>query len=292
MTDNLNNKNNKSANKTIADAYGDAEIRIKPIEDKALNKKHSLLNNAAIILSLISIYLMALLYAYDLGVYEVYKIPVNYSDIDIRRFLPLLVSGIGIYVCIGYYAGSIKYDYIIKKNTFKFSRLLWGCVVLLTILSRYLNNEKLLILLSLLFPILFELMFFLYLLINKRDTKKETLSSQKYEMKVNEIIADHFVFFHMKKPIVAFCILLMIFAPFWSSFLSRQKTIYETLKINNCNYVIVSKAGENAYIETYDVCGDSAIIHTDEYMKISISEHKIRLVKFDKVEIESNIAHS
>lgn len=278
--------NENKNNKTIVDAYLDAEQRVKPIDNKELIRKQFVWSNAAIIISLLSIYLMALLYAYDYGIYEVYKIPVNYSDIDLRRFLPLLVSGIGLYVCIGYYTGSIKYDLIMKKNMSIFPRVLWGFVVLSSILSQYFNNKTLLTLLSILIPVLFELLFSLWLFLINRDVKYEALPSRKYEIKVNELVADHFIFSHMKKPIVVICILLIVFAPFWASFLSRQKTVYETLTINNCNYVIVSKVGENAYIETYELCGDSAIIHTEEYMKISVSDHKIRLAKFNKVEIE------
>lgn len=278
-----NAKNDKKPSpKTNYDAYREAEKHAKPIIDDFETKKSNFWKNAAIILTLLSIYLMALLYAYDRGFYAVYKIPVNYTNVDIRRFLPLLVSGLGVSVYVGYYVGSIKFDRMYKMNTYKFFRVLWGSSILMTILSQYIKNVVLCIVLSVGIPTIIEVFFYLS---KKIHIKEEELTPATYKMKVEDYVADRLLFFYMK-PVVAGMIILIIAAPFCGQYIAMHKTKYETLKINNRDYVIVATVGDNAYIEAVEVKDECAIIHTDEYMRITINDHTIKIADYKNVDID------
>ncbi|MBP5262070.1 MAG: hypothetical protein J6Z43_08095 [Clostridiales bacterium] len=272
----------KPTPKTNYDAHREAEVLTKPVIDDFETKKSDFWKNAAIILTLLSIYLMALLYAYDRGLYAVYKIPVNYTNVDIRRFLPLLVSSVGVSVYIGYYIGSLKFDRMHKNNPFKFLRVLWGSAILMTILSQYIKNVVLCIVLSVVIPTIIEVVFYLS---KNIKIKEEELTPATYKMKVEDYVADRLLFFYMR-PVVAVMIILIIVAPFCGQFIARHKTIYETLKINNRDYVIVSTVGDNAYIEAVEVKDECAIIHTDEYMRISINDHTFKIIEYKKVDID------
>ena len=253
----------------------------KPVIKDIETKKSDFWKNAAIILTLLSIYLMALLYAYDRGFYSAYRIPVNYTNVDIRRFLPLLVSGVGVSVYIGYYVGSLKFDRMYKKNSYKFYRVLWGSTIIMTILCRYIKNVILCIVLSVVIPTAIEVIFYLT---NKLKIKEEKLPPITYKMKVEDYVAERLLFFYLK-PVLLVMIIPIIVAPFCGEYIARHKTNYETLKINNRDYVIISTVGDSAYIEAVEVKDECAIIHTDEYMRISINDHMCRIVEYKMVVI-------
>ena len=274
---------NKSTSKTNIDAYREADSITKSVEVELKAKNINIIKNATIYLSLLSIYLMALLYSYDQGLYAVYNIPVSYSNIDLRRFLPLLVSGLGASVYLGYYVGSWKYHQIFKKNSYRFLRVFWGCTFLITVLNQYINNATILILISVLIPTILEIIFTIMMSYHFKEIE---LSPDNYMNKVENYVVDWFLFFYIKKPIVAFIIISIILAPFCGRYTAYHKTKYETLRINNFDYVIVSEVGDNAYIEAFEMSNGYAIIHTEEYMRISINDTPIRIIEFDKVVIE------
>ena len=152
----------------------------------------------------------------------------------------------------------------------------------MTLSNQYINSIVWRIAISIILPALIEAAF--YLIKNLRF-KEEELPPAIYKMKVEDYIADWFMFFHLRKPIIVLVIISIVLAPSFGKYVANHKTKYETVIINNCDYVIVSTVGDNAYVEAYDISDGHAVIHTDEYMRISINDHTIRTIEFNEVEI-------
>lgn len=267
--------------KTNYDAFREAKELTQPVKDDFELGKKKFLNNAATIISLVSIYLMAVLYAYDKGFYDEYNIITNYYDIDLRRFIPLLVQVIGLYVFISYYFGSLKYEQIHKERTFKYYRILWGSIIMEIILMQH-NNHIMNLIVSFAISTLVELI----LCWTNRTIKEEKLTKSSYKIKLEDNIADNFIFFMIRKPILIILIVIIIISPMWGKYTAHNRTEYEIITIDNKEYAIISKVGDNAYIENVDINKKSAVIYTDEYMKISALDIAIQKMNFDEVKIK------
>lgn len=275
--------NQDSTDKTNYDAYQEAAELTKPLIKDFENRRSFILQYAAVIISLVSVYLMAVIYAYDRGYFAVYRIPVNYSEVDLRRLLPLFVKSIASITYIGYYIGSLEYERIYQKKSLKFYRILWGSTVLMTVVVQYIHNVFICIGVSLVIPIVFELFVFV---IKSISIREEKLPPAAYKIRVEDFVFNQILSAYSKKPIIFLLVIVIIVAPFWGELTARQKLEYESISIGEQDYVIVSKVGDNAYIEPYDADDGNAVIHTDKYIRTAINDHEIRVIAFKSVSIE------
>ena len=76
---------------------------IAPIEEEAKKKRKELINNAATIISILTIGIFVTLYYYYSGYCKVYNIPINCAPIDIKSFIPVAGYAMTIFLWFLYY---------------------------------------------------------------------------------------------------------------------------------------------------------------------------------------------
>jgi hypothetical protein len=270
-------------NKTLYDAAKEAQNLTKDFEEKVKSKEKKFIENAAVIISVATIVLFIVLYAYSTGYYQVYGIPSNYFKMDLMMYLPVAIQICGLFMWMTYYFGSWKTDRVLKKNKINLLRIFWGFTIIMYILDSNGIIRSWSLLCSVIIAVIVEVVN--YLTPKIKLNKNMELSGVEYKYKVEDMTDDRIQFIVFRKG-VFIVILLVLFAPSWGQLKAINRTDYEIFDVEEETYVVIVDYQETALVQNAQMQGAELLIDTAIYKIIDKKDIDIKYKKFDRVTIK------
>lgn len=275
-----------SENPTLYDAFDEAKEIIQHEEKNQENKGKRIFENFATIISLAIVSLTMILYSYYSGYGEVYNIPPSVFPLKLEMFMPIAIQVLGLATYIIYYIASRKTDKVLKRNRINPLRILYGTLIVSTLLNS--NNINCLwsgvvcLIISVALPLVIEIFLFF---VNKPKKDKEITDSEKW-FKVEDFIYSRFVYTYYFKFGFVFLIIMLILAPNIGRVKARADLEYQTLIQNDMQYVIIVDYDDKLLVQRASEEKNVLTIYTDSYSYINKENLNIIYKKYDKVIIE------
>lgn len=271
----------KLEHKTARDAVVEAVNTIKPMEEKYSNRLTTLIKNAALVISLLTIFSMVILYAYNMGVLSVYNIPNNYISINLQNYIPILIKFCGSYYAFALYYIQLKSDKLLNKSNFNFLKLFYGVIISLSIIS-WLGFKKWGALVAALsISILIEIVhFFAFKKKKVQKSQEEQLDERLYKQKVENYIHDLLSFLLYNKTGIAFIAIIVLFAPTVGTMRASNKCDYELLDLSGEKYVVIVDYIDSAVMQK------ATVVEKEGQKELTIDISSYKIVLKENVNIE------
>ena len=275
-----------SENLTLYDAIDEAKEIIQHEEKNQENKGKKIFENFATIISLAIVSLTLILYSYYRGYGEVYNIPPSVFPLKLEMFMPIAIQVLGLTIYIIYYIASRKTDKVLKRNRINPLRILYGMLIVSTLLNsnniNYLWGGVVCLIIAIALPLAIEIFLFF---VNKPRKNKEIANSEK-RFKVEDFIYSRFVYTYYSKFGFAFLIIMLILAPHIGRIKARADLEYQTLIQNEIQYVIIVDYDDKLLVQHANEEKNVLTIYTDSYSYINKENLNIIYKKYDKVIIQ------
>ena len=272
--------------KTKYNAFDEATMIAEPVKKEYENKFNKIVQNAALIITLITIFSCVILYAFNTGVIKVYNIPNNYIYINLQTYIPIVMKLCGIYSYGVFYYVQHKTDKIFNKKRFNFLRLLYGEAIFLFATNWIGFEGPIPTIITLIIPVLIELFYFFAVQRRKPFKNKEISDESTYKFQVETYVQDALGFLYHNKKGVCFVIIAILFAPNIGTMYAKNKTDYEIINIKEDSYAIVVDYLDKAVIQKAQINKNELTIDSTTYQLISKEDIIIKCQEFEKVTIK------
>ena len=275
-----------SENTTLYDAIDEARQITQQEIEKQENKGKKIFENFATIISLSIVGLTLILYSYYRGYGEVYNIPPSVFPLKLEMFMPIAIQVLGLMIYIVYYIASRKTDNVLKRNRINPLRILYGTLIVSTLLNsnniNYLWGGIACLIIAIALPLAIEIILFFA---NKPKKNKEITDSEK-RFKVEELIYSRFVYTYHSKFGLAFLIIMLILAPHVGRIKAKANLEYQTVIQNDTHYVIIIDYDDKVLVQNANEGKNILTIYTDSYSYLNKENLNITYKKYDKVIID------
>lgn len=272
--------------KTKYHAMREAMEKVEPIKKKQEEKYENIIKHSALIITLLTVFSIIVLYAYNTGVTGAYNIPNNYISINLQSYIPIIMNICGIYCVCVTYCVEWKKDIILKKKKFNFLKLFYAEVIFfaITLWLGFEGNVSYII--AILIPIIFELILHFETKKQKESKNEEITDEQLYKRKVESYVHDSLSFLFYDKKSLYFLVIIIMLAPSFGKMYSYNKRGYEIINIEEENYAIIVDYLDSAIVQKVQIDKNKLIIDTNSYQLISKEKINIEYEKFENVTIK------
>ena len=260
--------------------------KVEPIKKKHEEKYKDIVKHSALIITLLTIFSIIVLYAYNTGVLGKYNIPNNYISINLQSYIPIIMNFCGIYYMCVLYCVQWKTDEIFNKKGFNFLKLLYAELIFFTVVNWLGFEGKVSAIVSLLVPIVFELILHFATKKQKESKNEEITDEQLYKQKVESYVHDSLSFLFYNKKGLCFLIIAIILAPSLGTMYANNKIDYEIISIEENNYAIIVDYLDGAVVQKAQINKNELIIDTTSYQLISKENINIEYKEFEKVTLK------
>ena len=274
---------------TNFDAAKKAKDIAAPIEEKSKQRRKTLLENAAAIISVFAIFLTVILFAYNKGFSSVFNVPVRCMPLDLKSYIPVAFIVGGILTTAFYYSALSKTEIALKKVRVNPIRILYGFIILQYFLIVIHFDYYLGKIWSLLAPALISLAIELILFLLRRPKKTKNISKAEYKIRVEDYIFDRVFFFQFVKTGLWVAVLAIILAPFIGKISAKANTDYEICEYNGGHYSVIVDYGERVLAQKSLEKDNTLIICTDEYTYIPKDGIVFVFKHYDSVKIVAEL---
>lgn len=272
--------------KTKYHAMHEAMEKVEPIKKKQEEKCESIIKHSALIITLLTVFSIIVLYAYNTGVAGVYNIPNNYISVNLQSYIPIIMKICGIYYVCVLYCVQWKTDIIFNKKKFNFLKLLYAELIFSTI-TLWLGFEgKVSCIISILIPIVFESILHFATKKQKNSKNEEITDEQLYKQKVESYVHDSLSFLFLNKKGLCFLIIAIMSAPLFGTMYANNKSDFEIINIEEENYAIIVDYLDSAIVQKVQINKNKLIIDTNSYQLISKEKMNIEYKEFENVTIK------
>ena len=264
---------------------GEAAARVSD-EIEESKEKTRLLHNGAILVSIITVLLLTVLYAYKQGYLKVYRIPAECIVLDLKSYIPFLIQICSVMLYFLWYVISFKTEKVLKKNRFNFMRLLYGTVILL-ILEQANNINAVIgfrgvLVISITVPVAMEILIF-----TARIPKKNKLLDEvTYQMRLEDRIGDMLFYRYFIKGGLLLIVIAIMSAQIWGGLMARSKDEYQLCVRNEEHYAVVYDYGDSVLAQLACEDQDKLTIDTSSYTYINKADTTFFHKKYEQVLIE------
>ena len=262
-----------------------AEELAAPIEEKSKKRRKALINNAATVISVLAIILTILLYAYNKGYCGVFNIPVDCMRFDLKSYIPVLISFVGIISYALLYSAILKIDLVLDQNRIHPMRIIFGFLII-KYLFAVSNIETLLgevwkYLLPAILSFLLELLMFLF----RGQKEEKEINKNKFEKKVFDSLLSRFMFPRILTPILFVMVVSVSFAAFFGYASAKAGTRYQICNFNDEQYAVIVSYDDRALVQKAQEDNNVLLICTSEYTFIPKEGTVFKFKQFDSVKI-------
>jgi len=239
----------------------------------------------AAIVSIGTIALFIILYAYEKAFYAVYNIPVSSINLDIKTFLEVATQVCFVYLLIVYYYSSYKTEKIKGHIRVNPLRWFWATLVFFNIYHFNSLPDKwyVVVPVCLLCPGVIELVLFV---INRQKKEEDkVLSKKEYDYKVDDLTANRIAYLFATKSGIIFIVLFTLLAYLWGNIKGINKRDFQVLQSENSKYVIIVDYKDKALVQKCEEQEDSIVIYINQYWFINKEDKMITYKKYKIAEI-------
>ncbi len=298
-------KESKSV-KTIRDAAVEAESITKPYDEQSQKRRQYAIQNAAAIISFLTVGLIIILYAFNRGYYGVYNIPIECVPIDLKSYIPVAIQAIGLAMIGLQYAMHLKTDSVLKKRRYNPLRVLYGTIILQSIIVN--NNYHFLwnklqldipftdryipigVVLSFLIPLAISAGIESFVYFSKtpifRPNFDETVTKQVYEMRKEEFVFEHFYYSYYIKGGIALIILAVLLVPSLGKLSAKAKRKYPIISVDDALYAVILIEADRCLVQPAIVQEKQLRIDTSSFRYYNKNAGEIWYQQFEDVAME------
>ena len=253
---------------TNYDAVKDAYKQIKPFEEEQQTKRKSILDNATVLITFISLGLLFLLFMYNSGIAEVYNIPVDCLSLDLKQYFSFVSMIIPWAVSIFWYFSLFKSDKIQEINRISVKRMFLGFIVLCGFIYKSNLYNWLGYVLSLIIPIgvclVVELLNKAFFKPIGRPLDSEIKKEEEYKKRVKSYV-ESFVLSSYYKKWVAVFLCCAVMSPIVGIVSAKARMEYQVFNINSIDYVVISDDSDRVIAQKAEIDDNALLIKTDSY---------------------------
>jgi|BioPla2DNA2_1021312.scaffolds.fasta_scaffold02091_8 hypothetical protein len=250
--------------------------------EKEQKKYKKVTVNIAAILSVAAILLLIILYAYSTGYYKVFNVPPSYFNLDLKLYLPVALQACAVFLLSSYYYASRKKDKAFKRNRIDLLRVFWVAWAMDIIFSLNNINGILYKVIACSVAIVFELVIY----IRGMPKEDKIISGSIYHLKLEDMVEREFLHSLYKRGYTIIIILIVLVAPYWGKMKAEHKMDYETVQLENKNYVIIVDYRDAVVMQPCSIIDDTLVIDTTQYLYKNKNDMVISYKKYNCVVIE------
>ena len=270
--------------KQMSDAIQKTIEQTNPTFEKFDKTRKKVFEHFAALISIGTIALFIILYAYEKSFYSVYNIPVSCINLDLKTFLEVATQICSVYVLIVYYYSSYKTEEIKGHIRINPMRWFWATLVLFHILQFNSLSDNWFITLPICFllPGIIELSLF----IKNKPLKNRQLSEKEYDYRIEDLTSRRIGFLFATKTGIIFIVLFTLLASLWGNIKGVNKMDFQVLRKNEVEYVIVVDYQDSALVQKCKVQDKEIVIFTDQYWVMNKEDNPITYKKYSETEIK------
>lgn len=243
-------------------------------------------NNSATIISLITILLFLIVYAYDCGFYKAYNIDLDCIEVEITDFLPVAMKLCGMCIYIVFYLVQISKDKIIKKQSINLLRIIYGAYILNYIalganVDNLIGGVTLLIMVFLI-SLLVEILWWKN---SKRKADRKYNSEEKQSI-IEGMIEDRIFYLIYNRYMLGIAVSIVLFASLWGGLSAKAKNEYQIFESEEVKYAVIIDRKDYIIAEKVTEEEDRLFINGASYTFFSKENKAFRIKEYSCVEIE------
>lgn len=292
----------KELSMTMKDAVIEAESITKPFEEESKKKRSYLIENATAIIAFLTVGLFIILYAFNTGYYGAFSIPVECISVDLKSYIPVAIQVIGLAMLIIRYISLVKTDVALKKNTINPMRILYGAIVLMSIITY--NHYHILLdtirinlptvnkyipvgmILVFAIPIAISVGVELYIYFLRKPRKNTKLNKQEYAMRMTDMVNDRFFYSYFYKGGLFIIVLAITIVPYLGKLSAKAKREYQIITVDDASYAVIFTEADRYLVQSATVQGEELTIDTSSFKYFDKDAGEVRYLQFDEVALE------
>lgn len=264
---------------------GEVLEKTKCEENKIEKTSKHFWNNSATIISLITILLFLMVYAYDCGFYKVYNIDLECIEVEITDFLPAAMKLCGICIYIVLYLVQISKDKIIKKQSINLLRVLYG-VCILNYIAVGANIDNLiggvtLLIIVVLISLLFEILWWK----NSKQKADRKYNSDEKQVIIEGMIEDRIFYLIYNRYMLGIAVSLVLFASLWGGLSAKAKNAYQIFEFEEVKYAVIIDRKDYVIAEKVIEEEDKLVIDSTSYAFFSKENKNFCIEEYSCVDI-------
>ena len=252
-------------------------------EKELQKKKKSILENAAVLITAISLGLLFVLYMYNTGVAQVYNIPVNCLSLDLKQYFSVASLFVPWTVCIIWYFSLFKSDKVLGIKRINYKRIILGFIILSGFLFRSHLYNYLGAIICLILPIIICIIIEFIRKVTFKPSN-ELIDKKDYDKRVRSFVED-FIFAGYYKTWVCIIIICAILSPLVGGISSKTKLDYQTFNFDSIDYVIITEESDRVLAQRVLIENDVLLINTEYYKYFEKNNLEISYDKYNSVKI-------
>lgn len=259
---------------------------IAPIEEEAKKKRKELLNNAATVISILTIGIFVTLYYYYSGYCKVYNIPINCAPIDIKSFIPVAGYAMTIFLWLLFYVIEVREDRLLKRNILNPLRIMYGVLVFQSLFFSihldYLIGKLPCVIIAVFISLISEiLMFYIH-----KPKKENKIDKRTLNVKVENRIHDRLFFSYYVKTGLYCVFIAIVLVPYIGKLFASTKRDYSIFQKSGKAYAIIIEYDDKVLAQCAQISENSLFINNKSYEYFEKNEIELQYKTFDSVSIK------
>lgn len=264
---------------------GDVLEKTKCEEDKIEKRSEHFWNNSATIISLITILLFLIVYAYNCGFYKAYNIDLDCIEVEITDFLPAAMKLCGICIYIVFYLVQISKDKIIKKQSINLLRVLYG-VCILNYIAMGANIDNLIGGVALMIIVfLISLLFEIFWCKKSKQKVDRKYNSEEKQSIIEGMIEDRIFYLLYNRYMLGIAVSIVLFASLWGGLSAKAKNEYQIFESEEVKYAVIIDRKDYVIAEKVIEEEDKLFIDGTSYAFFSKDNKIFHIEKYSCVDV-------
>ena len=259
---------------------------IAPIEEEAKKKRKELINNAATIISILTIGIFVTLYYYYSGYCKVYNIPINCAPIDIKSFIPVAGYAMTIFLWFLYYIIEVREDRLLKRNRFNPLRIMYGVLVFQSLFFSihldYIIGKVFCGIIAVSVSLIHEAVMF-YIHKPKEENKINRIT---YSMKVEDRIHGRLFFSYYVKTGLFYVFIAIVLTPYIGKLFASTKLDYSIFQKSGKSYAVIIEYDDKVLAQCVRISENSLFINNISYAYFNKNDIVLQYRTFDSVSVK------
>lgn len=256
----------KSKKEIVAKAWD----KVAPIAEKEKNATKAVIENIAVLTTMITIGAYVVMYAYKAGYYIEYNIPSACIRVSLKDYLPLLFQICSSSVYILWYIVASKSDQALNRIRINGYRILYGHFLIYMILSsngiiKFFPYWLFLLITVGLSVIIELLLFFVRKARIRNKSKDRNVSIAEQGFILENTISDIFFYRYYIRTGFFILAIAVVIAPFWGRLLAKANDSFQVFQMNNDSHVVIADYEDSIMAQKALINDTNIVIDTSSY---------------------------